>query len=112
MYLFTDSQPAVITAFDKKPPTSKIEIVTKNKEYCNYLYCKANLINVHWVPGHQDIGGHELAVTQEKEAAAEVSENEGIPIEMDKTEAIRELKKQVKVKWQRKFDNSVIKARL
>ena len=30
IHLFTDCQPAIITAFDKKPPTSKIEIVTKS----------------------------------------------------------------------------------
>ena len=29
IHLFTDCQPAIITAFNKKPPTSKIEIVTK-----------------------------------------------------------------------------------
>ena len=72
IYLFTDCQPAIITAFDKKPPTSKIEIVTKIKKCCNYLYCKGKLINVHWVPGHQDIRGNGLADKQAKETAAEV----------------------------------------
>ena len=47
IHLFTDCQPAIISAFDKKPPTSKIEIVTKMKECCNYLCCKGNSINVH-----------------------------------------------------------------
>ena len=40
IYLFTDCQPTIITAFDKQPPTSKIEIVTKIKECCNHLYLK------------------------------------------------------------------------
>ena len=50
-------------------------------------------MDVHWVPGHQDIRGNELADKQAKEAAAEVSGKEDIPIEMDKKE---ELKRQVK----------------
>ena len=31
IHLFTDCQPAIITAFDKKSPTLNIEIVTKIK---------------------------------------------------------------------------------
>ena len=104
IHLFTDCQPAIITAFDKKPPTSKIEIVTKIKECCNILYSKGNSMNVHWVPGHQDIRDNELADKQAKEAAEEVSGKDDIPIEMDKKEAVSELKRQVKEKWQRKFD--------
>ena len=80
IHLFTDCQPAIITVFDKKPPTSKIEIVTKIKECCN-LYFKGNSINIHWVPGYPDIRGNELADKQAKEAAAEVSGKDDIPIE-------------------------------
>ena len=97
IHLFTDCQPTIITAFDKKPPTSKIEIVTKIKEYCNILYSKGNSMNVHWVPGHQDIRGNELADKQAKEAAAEVN-GKDIPIGLDKKEAVSELKRQVKAK--------------
>ena len=50
-------------------------------------------MKVHWVPGHQDIRGNMLADKQAKEAAAEVSGKEDIPIEMDKKE---ESKRQVK----------------
>ena len=78
--------------------------MTKIKECCSNLYFKGNSINVHWVPGHQDIRGNELADKQAKEAAAEVSGKDDIPIEMDKKEAVSELKRQVKEKWQRKFD--------
>ena len=52
-------------------------------------------MNVYWVPGHQDIRGNELAHKRAKEAAAEVSDKENIPIEMDKKEA-SELKRPVK----------------
>ena len=73
IHLFIDCKPAIITAFDRKLPTSKIEKVTKIKERCNHLFLKGNSINVHWVPGHQDIRGNGLADKQAKEAAAEVS---------------------------------------
>ena len=45
-----------------------------------------------------------MADKQAKEAAAEVSGNDDIPIEMDKKESVSELKRQVKEKWRRKFD--------
>ena len=53
---------------------------------------------------HQDIRGNELADKQAKEAAAEVSGKEDMPIEMDKKEAVSELKRQATEKWQRIFD--------
>ena len=74
IHFFTDCQPAIITAFENKPPTSKIEIVTRIKECISCLYSKGNTINVHWVPGHKDNRGNELADKQAKEAAAEVSD--------------------------------------
>ena len=83
IYLFTDCQLAFITVFDKKPPMSKIEIVTKIKECCNALYSKRNAF-VRRVPGHWGIRGNELAHKLAKVAAAEVSGKEDIPIEMDK----------------------------
>ena len=66
-------------AFDKKPPTSKIEIVTQIKKCF-----KGNSFNSHWVPGHQDISGNELANKLAKKAAAEVSEIEDLPVAMNK----------------------------
>ena len=82
-HLFTDCQPATILAFDKKPPTSKIEKVTKIKnKCCKYLYCKGNSINEHWVPGHQDIRGNGLADKQSRQRRQQQRcENEDIPIE-------------------------------
>ena len=66
---------------------------------------KGNIILVHWVPGHRDIEGNELADQQAKEAANEMvgADPEDFPITMDKKEAVAEIKKNVKEKWQRKF---------
>ena len=38
MTLITDCQSAIITAFENKPPTSKIEIVAKIGECLNHLF--------------------------------------------------------------------------
>lgn len=105
IHFFTDCQPAILTAFDNKIPTTKIEIVTKIKECIAQLNVKRNTINVHWVPGHKDIQGNELADKQAKEAASEAI-GADIPLAMDKREAVGEMKKQVKAKWQRKYDLS------
>ena len=56
IHFFTDCQPAIITAFENKPPTSKIEIVTRIKECLRCLYSKGNTINVHWVPVTKTLG--------------------------------------------------------
>ena len=65
---------------------------------------KDNKIHVHWVPGHKDIMGNELAEQQAKVAAHEMlvsKEPCGIPV--DKKEAITELKHQMAEKWKLKF---------
>ena len=78
------------------------------KEYVTKLSGRGNSIVVHWVPGHRDKEGNELADLQAKEAANEMvgADPEDFPITMDKKETVAEIKKNVKEKWQRKFELS------
>ena len=63
---------------------------------------------MHWIPWHRDIEGNELADLLAKEAANEMVgvEPEDFPITMDKKEAVAEIKKNIKEKWQRKYELS------
>ena len=69
---FTDCQGAIVSAFQNQIPTNKIEIVTSIKQYIAQIGEKGNKIHVHWVPGHKDILGNELADQQTKAGAEEM----------------------------------------
>ena len=71
IHFFTDCQPAIIAAFNGGIPSGKVDIL-QIKECVNCLSDSGNGIIVHWVPGHRDIEGNELADRQAKEAANEM----------------------------------------
>ena len=52
IHFFTGCQPAIIAAFNSSIPSGKVDIILQIKE------CVTKL---HWVPGHRDIEGNELA---------------------------------------------------
>ena len=85
-----------------------MDIILQIKECVTKLSDRGNILLVHWVPGHRDIEGNELADQQATEAANEMvgADPEDFPITMDKKEAVAEIKKNVKEKWQRKFELS------
>ena len=64
--------------------------MTQIKENSINLYPEGNRIDVHWVPGHKDIGGNELVYMRAKETVAVVCRNGDIPIDVDKKEAVNE----------------------
>ena len=86
-------------------PLTKIEITMDiNQLMISEIMEKDNKIHVHWVPGHKDIMGNELADKQAKAAAHEMlvsKEPCGIPV--DKKEACTELKRQMGEMWKLKF---------
>ena len=107
IHILTDCQPAIKTAFGNHLPKNKIEIVFDIKNSLGKIWERNNKINVHWVPGHKEIEGNELADKQAKEAASEMSKPD-VSIEpvFDKTEAVSEIKKQMTSKWNLKFSCS------
>ena len=107
IHVFTDCQGAIVSAFQNQIPTNKIEIVTSIKQHIAQIGEKGNKIHVHWVPGHKDILGSELADQQAKAGAEEmVSGKDPVVMTMDKREAVAEIKRQIGEKWKLKFENS------
>ena len=104
IHFFTDCQAAILTAFHSQLPMTKLEITVDIKQLISEIMEIDNMIHVHWVPGHKDIMGNELADQQAKAAAHEMlvsKEPCGIPV--DKKEACTELKRQMGEKWKLKF---------
>ena len=95
IHFFTDCQPAIKAAFNGGIPSGKVDIILQIKESVNCLSDSGNDIIVHWVPGHRDIEGNELADCQAKEAANEMvgADTEDFPVMMDKKEAMAEIKR-------------------
>ena len=99
IHIFTDCQGAIVSA-------NKIELVISIKQYIQQLSNKGNKLHVHihWVPGHNDILGNELADQQAKAGAQEmVGAIEQVGMAMDRREAIAEIKRQIAENWKLKF---------
>ena len=107
IHILTDCQPAIKTAFGNQLPKNKIDIVFDIKSSLGKIHERKNKIDVHWVPGHKEIKGNELADEQAKEAASEMSKPD-VTVEpiFDKKEAVTEIKKQMINKWNLKFSCS------
>ena len=104
IHILTDCQPAIKIAFGNQLPKNKTDIVFDIKNSLGKIQERNNKIIVHWVPGHKEIEGNELADKQAKEAASEMCKPD-IPVEpiFDKKEAVTEIKKQMVTKWNRKY---------
>lgn len=109
IHIFTDCQAAIYSAFSKDIPKSKIETVLKIKEILLKLEEKGNSIDVHWIPGHHNIEGNELADRAAKEAATEndlSADSDGTTEKIDCLEVLRMMKQKVYGKWNQQYVNS------
>ena len=99
----TDCQSAIRTAFGYELPRNEIEIILDIKTNLSKIRERQNEIKVHWVPGHKEIEGNELADQMAKPAAIEMSGSDvKVPPVWDKREAFQEMKNKTVEKWKKR----------
>ncbi|XP_052778268.1 uncharacterized protein LOC128215593 [Mya arenaria] len=103
IHIFTDCQGAILTAFSREIPKNTIETVFNIKTYVTSLEDNGNTLHVHWIPGHKNIEGNELADKQAKEGAkkaAEFDEAEFNDEKKDASDVMQMMKrKAINEKW-------------
>ena len=104
IHMFTDCQPAIITAFITELPRSKIDTVISIRNAVDELKTKGSKLEVHWVPGHRNIKGNDLADSEAKKGAEEIKEaptDENV--KKDHKEIVDAMKKKIAEKWNNRF---------
>ena len=66
IHMFTDCQSAIITAFITELPQSKVDTVVSIRNAVDEINIKGGNLQVHWVPGHRNIKGNDLADSEAK----------------------------------------------
>ena len=111
LHFFVDCQPAINAIFSEDIPSRYITLICDTRKKLHTVEARGNQIMVHWTPGHKNITGNELADKMAKEAAKEM---EGRPEtdtnrRKDKKDVIKEVRKFIPDKWQRRYANSDVK---
>ncbi|XP_052783101.1 uncharacterized protein LOC128219333 [Mya arenaria] len=110
IHIFTDCQGAISTAFSREIPKNKIETVFNIKTSVTSLEDNGNTLHVHWIPGHKNIEGNELADEHAKKGAkkaAEFDEAEFDDEKKDAGEVMQMMKrKAINEKWSAQYRNS------
>jgi len=71
IHMYTDCQAAIQSVFSTQTPKTKIATIQNAQRLRKELHDRNNSLTVHWIPGHMNITGNDLADRQAKEAAKE-----------------------------------------
>ena len=72
IHFFVDCQPAIISVFGSDAPKNKVDLIFHIRHMIASLESRGYSLSVHWIPGHRDFKGNELADTLAKKAAKEM----------------------------------------
>ena len=61
IYIFTDCQSAIESVFGNGMPSFKVDTVLNIIRITSYQKDRGNSVVVHWIPGHKEFVGNELA---------------------------------------------------
>ena len=105
---FVDCQPAIISAFGTDIPKHNVDVLLNFRQLSSLLQNNGHSLMVHWIPGHRDFKGNELADSLAKNGAKEMEGKkedfyEGVA---DRTELLKLMKHGVQEKWQKIYVNS------
>ena len=108
IHFFIDCKPAIISAFGTDIPRHNVDVILKIRQLSSLLQNNGHNLNVHWIPGHRDFKGNELADNLAKNGAKEMVGKkedfyEGVA---DRSELLKLMKQGVQEKWQKIYKNS------
>ena len=72
IHIFVDCQPAIISAFGTEIPKHNVVVILNIRQISSTLQNNGHSLFVHWIPGHKDFKGNELADCLAKNAAKEM----------------------------------------
>ena len=108
IHFFVDCQPAIISAFGTDIPRHNVDMILNIRQLSSLLQNNGHNLNVHWIPGHRDFKGNELADNLAKNGAKEMVGKkedfyEGVA---DRSDLLKLMKQGVQEKWQKIYENS------
>ena len=108
IHIFVDCQPAIISAFGTEIPKHNVDVILNIRQISSTLQNNGHSLFVHWIPGHKDFKGNELADCLAKNAAKEMIGKkedffEGVA---DRSILLTLMKQEVTEKWQKIYVNS------
>ena len=108
IHFFIDCQPAIVSAFGSDTPRNKEDIILQIRQMTASLEDKGHILSIHWIPGHRDFKGNELADNLAKSAATEMvgKKKDFYEGAADRSELIKIMKGRIQEKWQKIYDTS------
>ena len=108
IHFFIDCQPAITSAFGTDIPRHNVDVILNIRQLSSQLQNNGHCFTVHWIPGHKDFKGNELADKLAKEGAKQMEGKkedfyEGVA---DRSELLKLMKHGLKDKWQQIYTNS------